>query len=61
MIGFLYVTRLDFEDETFSIVEIPADGFGEAVTIGERDPSVVKATVLGTIDTEPQTYLAASA
>jgi hypothetical protein len=52
-----YVIRVDFEDETFEVVEVPADSIGEAVRIAERDPEVVSTTVLYSVG-EPEEALA---
>jgi hypothetical protein len=53
-----YEIRVDYADETFEVVVVPATSFVEALEIAKRDPEVVEAKVLAWIDPKPQVFLA---
>lgn len=53
-----YEIRADYTDETYDVSTVPADSIGEALAIVRRDPEVVSATVLCTIDRAPAACLA---
>jgi hypothetical protein len=54
-----YEIRIDYADETTEVTTVVgAASIVEAIEIARRDPDVVGATLLATIDLEPQAYLA---
>jgi hypothetical protein len=54
----LYSCRMDYLDGTFAVSTFPASSYSEAVALCKRDLSVASVTVLGTIDQQPQVFLA---
>ena len=54
-----YTCKITYSDETFAVSTFPASSYAEAIALCKQGTSEVRSVmVLGTIDRQPQTFLA---
>ena len=54
----VYEIRVEYDDDTFEVVQVSAPTMAEANLLVRDDPQVVTSTVLAILDRQPQQPLA---